>query len=99
MKHCSFRDIGNQLIWEQPIVWCPYGEMDISTIFYDLIIYLISSNRKNIQIFKVTLEQVCKMEWDSRIQDECALLNNRCRKKYGICTSDGNGDFVQDSNG
>lgn len=68
-----------------------FQKTDISTVFYDLIIYLIFSNRKNIQIFKAALERVCEMEWGSRIQDEIEIIKlelQEAERKSGIQTTE-----------
>lgn len=51
-----------------------FQKKDISQLFFDLLLYLISSNRKNIPVFHAALAQVCEMEWDSSIQDEVEIL-------------------------
>lgn len=51
-----------------------FQKENISRLFFDLLLYLAASNRKNISIFKASLAQVCEMEWDSRIQDEVEIL-------------------------
>ncbi|MCH5344643.1 MAG: J domain-containing protein [Acetatifactor sp.] len=51
-----------------------FQKENISKVFFDLLLYLVASNRKNIPVFKDALAQVCKMEWDSSIQDEIEIL-------------------------
>lgn len=51
-----------------------FQKKDVSKVFFDLLLYLITSHRKNIPIFKVALLQVCEMEWDSSIQEEIEIL-------------------------
>ena len=46
----------------------------ISKVFFDLLFYLMTSNRKNIPVFRVALAQACQMEWDNSIQDEVEIL-------------------------
>lgn len=46
----------------------------ISKVFFDLLLYLITSNRKNIPIFRVALAQACEIEWNNSIQDEIEIL-------------------------
>lgn len=46
----------------------------ISKVFFDLLLYLITSNRKNISIFRMALAQACEIEWNNSIQDEIEIL-------------------------
>ena len=51
-----------------------FQKENISKVYFDLLLYLIASNRKNIPVFKDALAQVCKMEWGGSIQDEIEIL-------------------------
>ncbi len=46
----------------------------VSKVYFDLLFYLITCNRKNVSIFKDALAQACKMEWDNSIQDDIEIL-------------------------
>lgn len=51
-----------------------FRKANTARIFFDLLIYLLSSERKNITIFRMLLTQVCEMEWNSSIQDEIEII-------------------------
>lgn len=51
-----------------------FQKKDISKVFFELLLYLITSGRKNIAIFQLALKQVCEMKWDSSIQEEIEIL-------------------------
>ncbi len=58
----------------QPGVFRLQNKLVCSKVFFDLLAYLISSNRKNIALFKDVLAQVCEMEWDGGIQEELDII-------------------------